>query len=51
MIINNCPALNGKESCISSQTNNVECSKNKDCIMKRLVGEFPDIIKLLEVKR
>lgn len=51
MIVKNCPALIGERSCISSQTNNIECSKGKDCIMKQLISEFPEITKLLEVKK
>lgn len=51
MIVNNCPAKNGENGCVSSKTNNVECSKNKDCIMKRLVAEYPNIARLLEVKK
>lgn len=50
MIIKNCPAKTGENGCVSAKTNNVECSKNKDCIIKQLIKEFPDIKKLLEVE-
>ena len=50
MIIKNCPAKTGENGCVSAKTNNVECSKNKDCIIKQLIKEFPEIKKLLEVE-
>ena len=51
MIVEKCPAKTGENGCVSSKTNNVECSKNKDCIMKQLIEKYPNITKLLEVKR
>ena len=37
MIIKNCPALTGGKWCISTKTNNTECSKCDDCIIKNII--------------
>lgn len=50
MIVKNCPAFTGENACVSSKTNTVECSKNKDCIIKKIIKENSEVSSLFEIK-